>query len=155
MRFAFVGIGGHGAISIRPGDALFMVATVFGWPWATGMFIGESLASWLPMFGGYGIPDALKQMLTCAVKYPVMIAMVKQYDPELKKYGIFLAIGGVVVMIGNLICAAYLNILYGIPFLAFLIGSVPSSIINEIFIAGMLVFGLKKAGAHFLPARSE
>jgi len=154
MRIAFVGIGGSGAISIRPGDALFMLATIFGWPWAMGMVIGEFVASYFPIFGGYGFMDAIKQLITCLIKYPVIILMVKEFDPTVSKLRVFIAIGAMEVLIGNLICATYLNILYQIPIIAFIVGSVPGSIINEIALGAFLVFGLKKAGAHFLPARS-
>lgn len=154
MRVAFVGIGGHGAISIRPGDGLFMLATIFGWPWAAGMLIGEFVASYFPMFGGYGFLDAVKQLITCLVKYPVIILMVKEFDPTVSKISVFLTIGAMDVLIGNLICATYLNLLYQIPIVAFIVGSVPGSIINEVVLGAFLVFGLKRAGAHFLPARS-
>ena len=154
MRIAFVGIGGPGAISIRPGDGLFMLAAIFGWPWAVGMTIGESLASWLPMFGGYGFADGVKQLITCLIKYPVIILMVKEFDPTVSKVRVFVTIGAMEVLIGNLICATFLNLLYQIPMMAFIIGSVPGSIVNEIVIGALLVFGLKRSGAHFLPARS-
>ena len=116
------------------------------------MMLGEVLASYLPIFGGYGFLDAMKQLLTVAVKYPIIIAMVREFDPKLSKIWVFAAIGGVEVLIGNLICATYLNILYQIPIVAFMVGSVPGSIVNEIVIGAAVVFGLKRAGAHFLPA---
>ena len=154
MRYVFVGIGGSGVISIRPGDALFMLATIFGWPWAAGMFIGEFVASWLPMFGGYGLADGIKQLITCLIKYPMIILMVKEFDPTMSKLRVFLAIGAMEVLIGNLICATFLNLMYQMPIVAFIVGSVPGSIVNEIGLGAFLVFGLKRAGAHFLPARS-
>lgn len=153
LRYVFVGIGGHGALSIRPADAMFMLASLFGWPWGAGMVFGEFIASYSPVFGGYGFLDAMKQLLTCLIKYPVIILLVKKFDPKLSKPWTFLFAGAMVVLIGNTICATYLNILYQIPIMAFMIGSVPGSIVNEIVISFFVVFALRRAGAHFLPAK--
>jgi len=155
LRAIFAAIGGHGAVTFRPADALIILTVLFGWPWAVGIALGGFVASYFPMTGGYGFIDALKQLFVDIVAQPILIWAYKKYDPLVEKFWFYILANTTYILWSGFVVGIYLNILYGIPIIAFVIGCLPTSFLNQGVLSTILIQGLRRAGAHFLPARSD
>jgi len=153
LRFIFVGIGGHGAFSIRPADSLWMIAVLFGYPWAAGLMVGGFVSSIFPMFGGYGLLDALKEIPLQIPMYLVIFYIYKKYDPQVKNDLMFWVVAFARTTWSVFYVGVYLYILYQIPIVGFFAGSAITAYLNEVVVSYFAVKALKTAGAHFLPMR--
>lgn len=154
LRFVFVGVGGSGIFSIRPADALWMMAVLFGYPWAAGLMIGGFVSSLLPMFGGYGLVDALKEIPLQIPMYVAIFYAYKKFDPQVKKDWFFWVVGLARTTWSMLYVGVYLYVLYQMPIVAFFTGSAITAYLNEVLVSYLVVKGLKAAGAHFLPMKN-
>jgi len=154
LRFVFVGIGGSGIFSIRPADSLWMMAVLFGYPWAAGLMIGGFVASLLPMFSGYGLLDALKEIPLQILMYLVIFYVYKKFDPQVKKDWFFWVVGLARTTWSMFYVGVYLYVLYQIPIVGFFAGSAITAYLNEVLVSYIVVKGLKASGAHFLPMNS-
>ena len=153
LRFVFAGVGGSGAFSIRPADVLWMLAVLFGYPWAAGMMIGGFVSSLLPMFGGYGLLDALKEIPLQIPMYLVIFYIYKKFDPQVRKDWLFWVVALARTTWSVFYIGVYLYILYQVPIAASFFGFVITAYLNEVLLSYLVVKGLKAAGAHFLPMR--
>lgn len=155
LRAIFAAIGGHGAVSFRPADSLIILTVLFGWPWGIGIMLGGFVSAYFPMTGGYGFIDALKQLLVDIIAQPILIWAYKRYDPHVSKFWFFILANTTYILWSGFVVGIYLNILYEIPIIAFVIGCLPTAFLNQGVLSAILIRGLKARGAHFLPARSD